>query len=618
MAYIEIQNDQGQWRVEIDSDRLTIGRHPSNQICLEHDVRVSRYHCELRVDDQEGTVVLHDLESRNGTHVTCDGKESRVDQAQIPPGGRFRVGKTHMRLMPAGEGEEASSETEAEIKQRRRQGRFRGGRSGRALPGQGVAQAHDEAPDATEAGAAESVAAGLDEAPTREEGPPAAPGAEPGAEPGGRADFSGDSVEALAHVGEDVPYGEHQIALFNARGELVHPAGEASEQQKKETAEIVRIVRLTLLACIRAHASDVHVEPREDGGAVRLRVDGTMVQACTIDEGQARRLLSLIKILSDLDITNRTGVQEGHFAAEAPDRRIDYRVSFTPSMHGQKLVLRVLDPVSSPQTLDDLQLPVAPLRRLRRLAGQDAGLMLAAGPTGSGKTTTLYAMLREVDAQRRNVITIEDPIEYALPGATQIPVDESQGHSFRSLLKSVLRQDPDVILVGEVRDKETATIAMRAATTGHMVLSSIHAQDSVGTIFRLLDLGVEPYLIGSTLNIVIAQRLVRTLCEQCKRRTKPTTEQRAELLEAGEQIETLWRPVGCGRCFGTGFVGRRAVCEMLHNTDTVRDTILGSPTARELREALAETEFKPLRQTGLDLVRQGVTSLDEIDRIIGQ
>ena len=585
MAYIEVHTTGGQQRFEFDDGKLTIGRDPRNVVCLKDDL-VSRFHCEFEA--QSDGYVLRDLQSRNGTRFAETGE--RIDETPIKPGMSFRVGRAEVRFHD--ETAAAASQSQpAQSKGRRGWLKRRGKR------------AESEAPPDTTATATQAQ--------PRESAPAQA-------RPGDRSDFAAGDIESLAHVGQDVPYQAPQVALVNARGETVHPAGEVEDTGKGETAETVRLVRLLLYACIRANASDVHVEPREGAGVVRLRVDGMMVQACEIDEQQVRRLLSLVKVLSDLDITKRTGVQESHFAAEAPDRRIDYRVSYTPSMYGQKLVLRVLDPSNAPRQLSDLKLPDRVERGMRQLAGQDTGMLLVAGPTGSGKTTSLYAMLREIDAQQRNVITIEDPIEYALQSATQIPVDEDEGQTFQSLLKSVLRQDPDVIMVGEVRDAETATIAMQAATTGHLVLSTIHAQDTLGTVFRLLDLGVDPYLIGSTINIVLAQRLVRELCPDCCSQREPTDEEKQTLNAEAHELSQVAQPVGCARCFGTGYTGRRAIFEMLHNTRDVRDTIQSSPTAKELRQVLESSGYISLHAAGYELVRQGVTSLEEVNRVVGQ
>jgi type II secretory ATPase GspE/PulE/Tfp pilus assembly ATPase PilB-like protein len=248
----------------------------------------------------------------------------------------------------------------------------------------------------------------------------------------------------------------------------------------------------------------------------------------------------------------------------------------------------------------------------------DAGMVLVAGPTGSGKTTSLYSLVRSIEVNRRNVVTIEDPVEIQLEGVTQIPVNEEEGKSFSALLRSVLRQDPDVILVGEVRDAETARIAMQAAITGHLVFSTIHTKDTIGTIFRLLDLGVEPYLIAQGLHLALAQRLVRQLCRYCKKPVKPTQEQRDAMGPAGAKVEKLFVPVGCMRCLGTGFAGRRAFFELLRTTDELRDVIIRSPNMQEIQAALTKTQFVKLAQSGYELVAEGAVAFQEIDKAVGR
>jgi general secretion pathway protein E len=244
-------------------------------------------------------------------------------------------------------------------------------------------------------------------------------------------------------------------------------------------------------------------------------------------------------------------------------------------------------------------------------------MVLSCGPTGSGKTTTLYSVLRAIDVNQRNVITIEDPVEYEIAGVTQMPIDQHQGNTFHGLLRSVLRQDPDVILLGEIRDKETATTAMQAAMTGHLVLSTVHAKDTVSTIFRLLNLGVEPYLVASGLNVVIAQRLVRLLCPHCKVDKHPTPQQTMQMQKFVEGVGKVYVPNGCERCMQTGYIGRRAVFEMLTISDDIRDSILQNPTISAIRAAMQKIMFTSLRENGYRLVAEGLTSVDEADRVTG-
>jgi general secretion pathway protein E len=299
-------------------------------------------------------------------------------------------------------------------------------------------------------------------------------------------------------------------------------------------------------------------------------------------------------------------------------RRVDYRVSFAPALHGQKLVIRILDTANAPLRIADLQLPAWMYEELGSAIRHDSGMVLVAGPTGSGKTTSLYALIRSIETNRRNVVTIEDPVEIQIEDVTQIPVDEAHEKGFSQLLRSVLRQDPDVLLVGEVRDGETARIAMQAAITGHLVLSTIHTKDTIGTIFRLLDLGIEPYLVGQGLHVVLAQRLARKLCAYCKKPATPTPEQRAAMGAAGTDVAKIFTPHGCLKCLGTGFAGRQAIFELLKVNDQLRDVILKSPSMQDIQAVLAQSKFVPLSQVSYQLVAQGICSFEEIDRLVGR
>jgi general secretion pathway protein E len=301
-----------------------------------------------------------------------------------------------------------------------------------------------------------------------------------------------------------------------------------------------------------------------------------------------------------------------------PGRRVDYRVSFAPSVFGQKLVIRVQDTALAPLHVSDLNLPDWMLKEVEYAIEQDSGMVLVCGPTGSGKTTTLYSLIRSSDTASRNFVTIEDPVEIQIEGVTQIPVDEAEGKTFSALLRSVLRQDPDVIMVGEIRDPETARIAMQAAITGHLVFSTVHTTSTLGTVFRLLDLGVEPYLLAQGLHLVIAQRLVRQLCPYCKKAVKPTAEQLAKLPNGGEGITKIFTRGGCARCLSTGFSGRRAFFELLHTSEELREVIVRSPTMGEISKTLANTRFEKLSQTGYQLVAEGAVSFDEIEKAVGR
>jgi general secretion pathway protein E len=337
------------------------------------------------------------------------------------------------------------------------------------------------------------------------------------------------------------------------------------------------------------------------------------------------KLTTLVKVLSDIDIAHKNTIQEGHFASVVPapkiktgKRRVDYRVSFAPALHGQKLVMRILDPTNAPLRIADLKLPAWMYEEIGSAIRQDAGMVLVAGPTGSGKTTSLYALVRSIEATSRNVVTIEDPVEIQIENVTQIPVDEAHDKSFSQLLRSVLRQDPDVLLVGEIRDTETARIAMQAAITGHLVFSTVHTKDTVGTIFRLLDLGVEPYLVAQGLHVVLAQRLARRLCPYCKKPINPSPDQRRAMGEAGAKVSKIYGPKGCIRCLGTGYSGRQAFFELLVVTDVLRDVVLRNPSMMDIQTAISGGKFVKLAQAAYQLVADGTSPFDEIERIVGR
>jgi general secretion pathway protein E len=373
-----------------------------------------------------------------------------------------------------------------------------------------------------------------------------------------------------------------------------------------------------LLIVTRSRATDIHMEPKGEFYQVRVRIDGSMVDVVRLPNEVGVKLNALVKIISDIDVTQKSIVQEGHFAAKVPGRKIDYRVSFAPSVFGQKLVIRVQDTALSPAKLKDLNLPDWMEKEVASIISQDQGMVLVCGPTGSGKTTTLYSLIRSSDTARKNFVTIEDPVEIQIDGVTQLPVDDAEGKSFSALLRSVLRQDPDSIMVGEIRDPETARIAMQAAITGHLVFSTVHTTGTIGTIFRLLDLGVEPYLIAQGLQIVLAQRLVRQLCPYCKKPVRPTAEQAARLPDGGKGITKIYVPGGCPRCLSTGYSGRRAFFELLSSNDALREVIVKNPTMQDVEKALVTTRFEKLQQTGYQLVAEGVVAFDEIEKAVGR
>ncbi len=605
--YLEIISAEGSQRRELGAKALTIGRHTDNLIVIT-DEQASRYHCV--VEKAGDGFRVRDLKSKNGTRVN----DVRIESAMLKPGDTIQVGKIQFHYVAA-EGAEAENQPKG---------------APRASSPAAAARAASAAPTGFRAGAArqnieatvpassaaddDDVPSIFDEAP-RMEVDEAAP-----VIPGNERDRSMHSLKQLADSTADRSFTENEIKLVNARGETMRAveSGKSEDDDSAAVPDGIRILRLLFLACFRARATDLHLEPKNDDYVCRFRVDGGMVEAAHIDKKSAALLNGVVKILCDIDVGIRQNIiQEGHFSVGLPDRRVDYRVSFTPSMYGQKLVIRVLDLANAPKYLNDLEMPDWMLQAIRRVARQDAGMILVAGPTGSGKTTTLYTVLRDIDVQTRNVVTIEDPVEYQISGVTQIPIDEFKGNTFSTLLRSVLRQDPDVILLGEIRDKETAMTAMQAAMTGHLVFSTVHAKDTIGTIFRILDLGIEPYLVASALNLVLAQRLLRVLCPFCKEEKKPTPQQTIKMGRAVEGLAKIWLPVGCPKCLNTGFAGRRGVFELLQVSDDIRDVILKNPTIQAIRESVKLTVFTPLQRSGFKLVADGITSMDEVERVTG-
>ncbi|MCC6660256.1 MAG: Flp pilus assembly complex ATPase component TadA [Phycisphaerales bacterium] len=422
-----------------------------------------------------------------------------------------------------------------------------------------------------------------------------------------------DWVGELNRVIESLPPRDERETTIT----IIDAAGKPSEALGGD-AEGPLAVRLLLELSSKSRATDIHMEPKGELTQVRLRVDGQMVTVVELPARVGNLVSGLIKTACQMGQAARDAVQEGHFSARYPDRRVEFRVSFTPSVHGQKLVMRVLDQREIPRALDELGLIPWMYQRVRRTCEQDHGLLLVCGPTGSGKTTTLYNALRHIDRHAKNVVTIEDPVEYQLDNVTQIPIDEARGNNFNQLLRSVLRQDPDVILVGEVRDEDTARTAMQAAMTGHLVFSTVHAKDTIASVFRLLDLKVEPYLVASSLEIVLAQRLVRTLCEGCKRPVAVAPGQATRLGRFLGGKTQVYTATGCARCLRTGFRGRRAIFELLDFNDELRDIILRDPSIQAMKKIIDQGHFTTLAQSGWRLVAEGVTTLEEVDQVAGQ
>ena len=391
-----------------------------------------------------------------------------------------------------------------------------------------------------------------------------------------------------------------------------------------ESSEVVRLVRSTLRDALMLGASDVHLETLPSGLVIKFRIDGILSQVKALqDTAQAEQAIARVKVLAELDITERRVPQDGRFKALVKGRAVDFRVSIMPSIHGEDAVLRVLDKQSLYEqtqqqlSLDSLGFEPADVRRLRRLSREPYGMLLVTGPTGSGKTTTLYAAISEINNGQDKIVTIEDPVEYQLAGVLQIPVNEKKGLSFARGLRSILRHDPDKIMVGEIRDPETANIAVQSALTGHLVFTSVHANNVFDVIGRFVHMNVDLYGFVSALNAILAQRLVRLVCPHCAEDERPAGEL---LAESGLTANTVqgWKfraGRGCRECRGAGYKGRKAIAELMILNDELRELITGRAPLRQLKEAALRSGTRFLRDAAFDAVKNGHTTLQEINRV---
>jgi general secretion pathway protein E len=388
-----------------------------------------------------------------------------------------------------------------------------------------------------------------------------------------------------------------------------------------EASPVVRLVNSLLYDALRAEASDVHLESDAGGMSIKVRVDGVLDAAGRVDDRDtADQVVSRIKVLADLDIAERRVPQDGRFQVRADGRDIDLRVSIMPAVHAEDAVIRILDRqrlTSDMQGLrfDTLGFDAQTVAQLRALSRLPYGLLLVTGPTGSGKTTTLYAALSEINDGLEKIVTIEDPVEYQLPGIVQIPVNEKRGLSFSRGLRSILRHDPDKIMVGEIRDAETGQIAVQAALTGHLVFTTVHANSVFDVIGRMLHIGVDPFNLVSSLNGVVAQRLVRMVCLHCRQPVRPDLSSRPAAERRRLAGLDLYEGIGCGHCRGTGYRGRRAVAEVLALDDTLRDAIAQRQSIAMMKTAARSRQMRSIRGAALELVAQGLTTLAELDRV---
>jgi type II secretion system protein E len=407
--------------------------------------------------------------------------------------------------------------------------------------------------------------------------------------------IAGMSGEAGIVGGDEIPLDD-----------LVHLANEAP---------VVRLVNLLLIEALDSRASDVHLEGYQDGLRVRYRIDGVLQPAPSPPPQLTAAVISRLKIMADLDIAERRLPQDGRIRLRLQNRQVDVRVSTVPTLRGESVVLRLLDKERGRISLRELGMAADTLELFREVISRPHGIVLATGPTGSGKTTTLYAALEMLHTGREKILTVEDPVEYELPGVPQVPVNEKVGVTFAGALRALLRQDPDIMLVGEIRDPETAQIATQAALTGHLVLSTLHTNDAPTALTRLLDLDVAAYLVASTVDAVLAQRLVRRICPHCKTATTPdhTATRRLDVEALG--LARVWRGTGCDRCRQTGYIGRIGIYELLVMDNDLRAELQQRRGSEELRALAVEKGMRTLQEDGLRLVREGVTTLSEVLRV---
>jgi type II secretory ATPase GspE/PulE/Tfp pilus assembly ATPase PilB-like protein len=395
------------------------------------------------------------------------------------------------------------------------------------------------------------------------------------------------------------------------------------EKLADQDGSIIKLVNTIIFTAVQKRGSDVHVESREDGVKVKYRIDGVLSEAMhPIDKKFQSAIISRIKVMSDLDISERRVPQDGRFRLRIKDKTIDFRVSIMPSIYGEDAVIRILDKEMITEAISELKLDLLGfsddlLKKFRKYITQPYGMVLVTGPTGSGKTTTLYAALTEIKSVEDKIVTIEDPVEYQVSGITQIPVNEKKGLTFARGLRSILRHDPDKIMVGEIRDPETAQIAIQSALTGHLVFTTVHANNVFDVIGRFLHMQVDPYSFISALNCILAQRLVRVLCPTCKAEVRYPDEQ---LLESGLNPDKyrdvpFFEARGCPHCNHTGYQGRTAIAELLELSDTIREMILVRKPLSEVKKQAKEEGIVFLREVGLDKVMRGVTSLRELNKV---
>ena len=440
---------------------------------------------------------------------------------------------------------------------------------------------------------------------------------------GCRVKLAVTTTTEIAKSLDDLPGGFEEFKLDDLIRDIADDTVEVVENEEEEAADlakvagespVVRLANYLICNAVKEGASDIHLEPGEKKMRIRYRIDGILFEVMSPPQTMHPALVSRLKIMANLDISERRLPQDGRIRAIVRNRYVDFRVNVLPTTQGEKVVIRILDNRSILIGLERLGFGEAHLATLKKQLGRPHGIILVTGPTGSGKTTTLYSSLLVLNGSEMNISTVEDPVEYSLGFANQVQINERIGFTFASALRALLRQDPDVIMVGEIRDEETARISVQAALTGHLVLSTLHTNDAPSSITRLINIGIEPYLISASLNAILAQRLVRRICEHCKESYQPTAEVKEAMARCRLEVDTLHRGKGCEHCRGTGYSGRLGIYEVLLLDDDLRDLIATRPSVTDLRRLCQEKGMVSLRDDGLRKLRAGTTTLEEVLR----
>jgi type IV pilus assembly protein PilB len=439
--------------------------------------------------------------------------------------------------------------------------------------------------------------------------------------------ITGRDIKIVIAARTDIEEALGRIQALDASAQTVlqeiGPAEEVEEERAEaEDAPIVKAINLLISQAVKQRASDIHVEPQESNVRIRYRIDGVLHEKGKAPKSQQAGMVSRLKVMAELNIAEKRVPQDGRISLKVDGSPIDLRVATLPSVWGEKVVMRILDSKAALIDLDKLGFLPETLKRYEESYTKPYGAILVTGPTGSGKSTTLYSTLKIINSAEKNIITVEDPVEYRLPGITQVQMNPKAGLTFAVALRSILRADPDILMVGEMRDKETATIGVEAALTGHLVLSTLHTNDAPSAITRLIEMGVEPFLVASALDCILAQRLARRLCEKCKEPYEPTPEALEEahvpFWRPGEELPTLSRPGGrsCQHCASTGYRGRLSLVEVMPVTEEIERLTAEHRSSEDLKRVAIEQGMAPLRDDGMEKVRLGVTSIEEVLRVV--